>query len=303
MNNNDFDLEENGDSPSDKKKFIEKDELFEDDTNPIEQQLDDLDEDIFLNNRLHSVKEQGGKFTSNKFSEDPIENELDLDLSNHQQDDGRSFVTKHQVKSDTVDELDQIRKDLGLDEYQPIISAFFENDEKSNVVKNKKQKNTDLDKSFKVEDRTDPILIENIIRNEKIDVSWSGRVQSGGGSGTGFVTFPKDLSQDAGFNHGDRVKLNIQIADEDRELLIDTKFRINKNRQGFSIPKQFMIENDLKGNNYDFSASEEDGFKTTISKYKQMIIPVHKLEEYKIEDNDIFNVEVKTADGKVFEES
>lgn len=140
------------------------------------------------------------------------------------------------------------------------------------------------------------------VKKKEKEISWSGRVRSGGGSGTGFVSFPKDQFQYIDFVQGDRIKLNILINVENRKLLIDTKYNETKASQGFYIPKEIMRENDLKGNNFHFSASKGEGFKTKISQYKQIYFPLNIIEEHQISDCDIVNVRVELADGKFIEE-
>ena len=56
------------------------------------------------------------------------------------------------------------------------------------------------------------------------------------------------------------------------------------------------------GRTINFSASKEEGFKTTISRFKQVNFPLIKIEEYQISDRDIVNIRVETSDGKIVDE-
>ncbi len=140
------------------------------------------------------------------------------------------------------------------------------------------------------------------VKKKKEEILWYGKVIKGGGRGHGFVTLPKDLLEDSGFNPGDRIILKISSGIDDENLIIDTFYRANSRSRGFYIPKEITQNNDLLGNQFHFSVHKEEGFKTSVSQYKQVIIPYKKLDEYQITDRDIIKLRVETHDGEIIEE-
>ncbi|MCE7736138.1 MAG: hypothetical protein GPJ54_14745 [Candidatus Heimdallarchaeota archaeon] len=132
--------------------------------------------------------------------------------------------------------------------------------------------------------------------------TWSGKVVKGGGRGHGFATLPKEISKKSGFNHGDRIILIISNGIDNENLSVDTFYRVSSRSRGFYIPKEITQNNDLLGNRFHFSAHREEGFKTSISHHKQVIIPYKKLDEFQITDRDIIKLRVETLDGQIVEE-
>lgn len=137
---------------------------------------------------------------------------------------------------------------------------------------------------------------------KRTSIKWSGKICKGGGRGHGFATLPKNISEESGFNHGDRVRLNISNGIDIQNLSVDTFYRVSSRSRGFYIPIEITQNNDLLGNRFNFSAHKEEGFKTSISQYKQVIIPYKKLDEFQISDRDIIKLRVETHDGKIVEE-
>lgn len=140
------------------------------------------------------------------------------------------------------------------------------------------------------------------VKKKKEKISWYGYIIKGGGRGHGFATLPKALLEDSGFNPGDRIILNLSTGINDENLTVDTFYRANSRSRGFYIPKEITQNNDLLGNQFHFSAHKEDGFKTSVSQYKQVIIPYKKLDEYQISDRDIIKLRVETRNGQIIEE-
>ena len=72
-------------------------------------------------------------------------------------------------------------------------------------------------------------------------ITWTGKVFSGGTGGAGFVALPKNIYQDIDFNHGDRVKLNLQNGPAGDEITVDKKLADYMGLE-FGDPVKVMIK-------------------------------------------------------------
>ncbi len=146
---------------------------------------------------------------------------------------------------------------------------------------------------------TEKMDVDEVVRVPEIEgakkvLEWEGRIVKGGGRGAGYLTLPIDLrdSVEPGCFY------DLSLIDSNLEThVLTAKLSATKKGWGFYIPQALCIEHSLIGETVTCYIYQMDHFPVKLSADKIVRLPNSIVEEYEIEENDLFEVEVITKSG------
>ena len=125
-----------------------------------------------------------------------------------------------------------------------------------------------------------------------------GKISKGNSTGTGWLTLPSHLRGTVSPSKWYDLILSSSSLDY---LLLTRKLTKYKNIEGFYIPKALCSTHNLIGQVVSVSLRPTSYFVSRISKDKRIRFPNSVVEEFSIQNNDLFEIEIKTRDTFVRE--